>query len=416
MFENLFTYPAVLSRHINAPFAQEREQYLTHRARDGTAKETLLRIARELLVIVEEMDLSGNNKITDRDIKLAAKRWASKQIQRNRAHGAKHPQILFIQVARDWLGFIGQLKTKKVRPSPPCPMVEDFASYMKNERGLSEATIFTRSWYIKLFIKWLTTQKCTINNVSVADIDKFITRQQCKQNWSRVTCAHCTSSLRTFFRHAERRNWCANGIADAIESPRIFKQEALPVGPAWEDVQKLLGSTETNVPVDIRDRAILILLAIYGFRSNEVIHLTLDDLDWEQEIINIYRSKSRITQTYPLIHSAGEAVLEYLKKVRPKAQCRNIFLTVRAPFQPISSSSIYRIVNKRMLKLGIEAVHKGPHSLRHACAAHLVSEGFSLKEIGDHLGHRSAFATRTYAKVDINGLREVADFDIGGLL
>jgi site-specific recombinase XerD len=45
-----------------------------------------------------------------------------------------------------------------------------------------------------------------------------------------------------------------------------------------------------------------------------------------------------------------------------------------------------------------------------------MSEGFSLKEIGDHLGHRSAIATRIYAKVDLDGLREVANFDIGGVL
>jgi hypothetical protein len=44
-----------------------------------------------------------------------------------------------------------------------------------------------------------------------------------------------------------------------------------------------------------------------------------------------------------------------------------------------------------------------------------VSEGFSLKEIGDHLGHSSAYATRIYAKVDLDGLREVANFDLGGL-
>jgi integrase/recombinase XerD len=54
--------------------------------------------------------------------------------------------------------------------------------------------------------------------------------------------------------------------------------------------------------------------------------------------------------------------------------------------------------------------------LRHACAGHLVEEGFSLKEIGDHLGHRSSSATRIYAKVDLPGLREVATFDLGGLI
>jgi integrase/recombinase XerD len=43
------------------------------------------------------------------------------------------------------------------------------------------------------------------------------------------------------------------------------------------------------------------------------------------------------------------------------------------------------------------------------------SRALSLKEIGDHLGHRGAYATRTYAKVDLVGLREVSAFDLGGL-
>jgi len=64
----------------------------------------------------------------------------------------------------------------------------------------------------------------------------------------------------------------------------------------------------------------------------------------------------------------------------------------------------------------VETTHHGPHTLRHACAMHLVAEGLSLKEIGDHLGHRSTAATRVYAKVDLVGLREVAAFDLGELL
>ena len=69
-----------------------------------------------------------------------------------------------------------------------------------------------------------------------------------------------------------------------------------------------------------------------------------------------------------------------------------------------------------LAQLNIQSLRHGPHSLRHACASHLLAEGFSLKEIGDHLGHRSASATRTYAKVDLVGLRAVANFDLGGLV
>jgi site-specific recombinase XerC len=45
-----------------------------------------------------------------------------------------------------------------------------------------------------------------------------------------------------------------------------------------------------------------------------------------------------------------------------------------------------------------------------------MSENFTLKEIGDHLGHRSLASTRIYAKVDLQGLRQVADFDLGGII
>ena len=49
------------------------------------------------------------------------------------------------------------------------------------------------------------------------------------------------------------------------------------------------------------------------------------------------------------------------------------------------------------------------------CATRLLAEGLSLKEIGDHLGHRSTSATCTYAKVNMVSLREVGSFDLGDL-
>jgi site-specific recombinase XerD len=45
-----------------------------------------------------------------------------------------------------------------------------------------------------------------------------------------------------------------------------------------------------------------------------------------------------------------------------------------------------------------------------------LAAGFSLKQIGDQLGHRSAAATRVYAKVDLDGLRQVAELDLEGML
>jgi integrase/recombinase XerD len=170
-----------------------------------------------------------------------------------------------------------------------------------------------------------------------------------------------------------------------------------------------IGDSE---PRDIRDRAILMLLTIYGLRSGEVRKLRLTDLDWSREIITVQRQKQHLTQCYPLVHSVGDAILQYLQQVRPHCTRRELFLTALPPFGPLSSGCMYHVVSRRIRRLGIQTRHYGPHCLRHACATHLLANGLSLKEIGDHLGHRSANSTRIYAKVNLAALREVADFDL----
>jgi len=180
-------------------------------------------------------------------------------------------------------------------------------------------------------------------------------------------------------------------------------------------VQRLIASTSGDSARDIRDHAILILLATYGFRSGEVAGLRLENVNWEKEVVSIVRPKQRQSQQYPLVSEAGEAILRYLQQVRPRCARREVFLTLKAPFRRLSQGALYHLVSTRLGALGIQVPRRGPHSLRHACAGRLVAERVSLKEIGDHLGHRSAYATRIYAKVDLVGLREVANFDLGGL-
>lgn len=212
------------------------------------------------------------------------------------------------------------------------------------------------------------------------------------------------------------RGWCNSLIPDSIQGPRLFCQESLPSAPSWEDIRRLLDSMEINRPCDIRDRAIIMIFAIYGLRVSEVSNFRLDDIKWEHNLITIKRRKQRRSERYPLIPIVGNAIIKYLQIVRPQSSHREVFLTLQAPIKPLSAGGLYNVTSTRIAKLGIHTLHRGPHSLRHACAAHLVSEGLSLKEIGDHLGHRSSTATRIYAKVDLPKLRGVAEFDFGGAL
>lgn len=413
MFEKLFKYPKVLARHRDGPFAKERERFLLHKHEQGAARATLVSIARELLVVARELRPNPGRAISLAEVQAAADRWARRQRRRGRSQGLHWPACRFAQVARDWLRFLGRLQESEREAVPYAPLLEDFASVLHGERGLSPSTIGSYSWQVSQFLGWLSACARPFAQVTVRDVDAYLALRG--QSWSRVSSATSAKALRAFFRHAERRGWCVGGIADAIECPRIFRQEALPAGPCWEEVRQLIPSAQSTQPRDIRDRAILLLFSVYGWRSGEVRRLRLEDIDWERERVVVARSKQRRSQEYPLTRTAGEAIVRYLLQVRPRCRWREVFLTLKAPFRPLSPSGLYHVASSRFLRLGIAALHRGPHSLRHACAAHLLAQGLSFKEIGDHLGHRSPDATRVYAKVDLAGLREVARFDLGRL-
>ena len=160
----------------------------------------------------------------------------------------------------------------------------------------------------------------------------------------------------------------------------------------------------------------MLLLAVYALRSGEVRALKLDDVDWEKNLLFVPRTKGRKTRALSALPHGWPSHHPLSPGGRPRSSYREIFLTVEAPIQPLRASSLWTIVAKRALSLDPPVEPHGPHALRHACATHLLAQGLSLKEIGDHLGHRLLKTTAVYAKVNLTGLREVANLSLGGLL
>ena len=415
MLESLFKYPAVLARHRNAPLFEERDRYLRHRAQQGCAHETLLRIARELPQVVQLLDMPSKSLVTAQQISIAAERWARQQCRRGRAHSFKWSRELFVQVATDWLRFLGRLDEPTAKPLPFEGLIEEFCRVDEHRTwsifGNNLATIPGMSNSSSNGVKnttipgWLFSSPILTHSLS----------SRSDKGWCRVSIATSAKALKAFFRYAGQRCWCHPMIAPAIQGPRLFSQDSLPSGPSWEEVERLIGCMAPDQPRDIRDRAIILLFALYGLRSSEVARLRLEDIDWESSRLSVYRSKQRKAQTYPLTSTVGHAIIRYLRTVRQQSSHREIFLTLKAPLRPLSVGGLYNIVSRCIANAEVQTRHKGPHALRHACAMHLVSEGLSLKEIGDHLGHRSTSATRIYAKVNLAQLRRVADVDLGGL-
>lgn len=413
MFDRLFSRPWVVSRHAKAPFAEERIRYLAYCEQRGDTRATLLLKARELLWIARRL-----RKYPDLDVSMAqlwglTGHWRDRECACGQRLNKQWSRRRFIHVATAWLRYLGYLR----KPEAPIPFqarMEEFCLWALHERGLSPTTIEASRRQITQFLRWYGELEQPLEQIRATDIDAYLADGH-HRGWSRITVHNVAGALRAFFRYGAQQGWCTVNLADTIRGPRIYALEGLPTAPTWADVQRLFAGLEPTRPKDIRDRAILMLLAIYGLRESEVIQLCLEDLDWEHDLLHVARVKRREAMTYPLLPSVGNAICDYLRAVRPASPHRQVFLGLISPHQPLSRGGIYDIVAPRLKALNLQIRHYGPHSLRHACAARLMAQGCSLKEIGDHLGHHSTSATRIYAKVDLAGLREVAAFDLGEL-
>jgi site-specific recombinase XerD len=300
-------------------------------------------------------------------------------------------------------------------PSPYNHHLQEFLTFFKHERGFADATIVNRKRSLKPFLAWLVGQCIPLSAVSPVVITKYFTSSVAGK-WKRTSVSFHVQSLRSFFRYASVRGWCAAGIAESIDAPRLYTYENLPQGPSWEEVRKLLASVNGTSPVQIRSRCTILLCSVYGLRVGEVCRMRLDDIDWAEEKICVRRSKQRKVQTYPLTIEVGNALLRYLKEVRPRCTYREVLLTLRRPYRPVSVGALSTMTQKVQKRLGLKLKRYRPHVLRHACATHLLAHGLTLKEVGDHLGHVSVAATRIYAKVDLTALREVAALDVRPLI
>jgi integrase/recombinase XerD len=417
MFDRLFRIPWVLARQRNGPLVEERLRFLAHCAEQQMSRRTLRSIARYTLIAAEFLCLAKRTceAVTRGEVEAKVNRWLARRSRRSTVQQIRLLGVDFTGHVIRWLTFLGRLQPAAKVHQPYAAHIAKFLD-LARERGLSPQTIANYDRVLRHFLAQIDEANLRLKALTVVQFDKLVIKKVNDDGYARNTIQRWASVLRVFFRFAEERDWCRQGLASAIMVPRVYTHEGLPIGPTWSDVKRLLAATERGRSIDIRDRALLMLLAVYGLRAGEVAALCLKDFDWEREVLNIPHSKSQRPRTYPLCRSVGDAVLRYLREVRPRSDRRQVFLTLVPPFRSLSAKSLGRAVHRRLHALELSLPHYGSHVLRHACATHLLSQGLSLKEIGDHLGHRSPDATRIYTKVDLAALRTVGDFNLEGLL
>ena len=410
MFETLYKDPATIERYRLAPLLEERERYLCAVLSSGVVGDVARRVARTQLALMDLLSLPD----ADVPIGFATVEAAVRERCRNLPAVSAAD---FRRHALRWLRFLGWLEEPVRDAHPHARQVEAFSAWMRDDRGLSEATVGNCRYESDRLFVWAAGRSLMLADMTIGDVDEFLAARIAGGALRRTSARAAAGCLRSFFRFAEARNWCRPGIAGGIMPPLAYPDRPVPKGFDRDEVERLLVTTEGSTPADVRDRAVLTILATCGLRAGEVGALRVEDVDWERDMLRVFRPKTGRTDTFPLIPAVGNALMDYLLKVRPDAgRERALFLTLQAPFRPLTSGSIGMIVRSRAKRLGITGKRLGAHALRHAAAQRLVDKGCGFKTVGDFLGHSSLSATSTYAKIDLASLRRVADIRLKELL
>lgn len=412
MIDSIFKRQYTKALHKSAPFLCEREAYLGHMQALGRTKPYLQKTATTMLHIIRLLGLTELRDVDNVEIKNAALQWASEESWQKNLHGKRTSADSFMYSAQRWLRFQNVLVMPKRAEFWFDSQLAEFRRAIELD-GQKPVTCESRLSQTRQFLQWVTTRRTSIQTITTADIDDYADSQlNAKFSPSSVDSTYRT--LQLFFRYAETRGWCACCFSSSLKSPFRRRRRSEPMGPTWREVKRLTNSCDRGTPGDLRAKAMILLCSIYGLRNGEVTRLCLNDLDWQNEIMTVRRSKSGRVQQFPIQYEVGEAIIDYLKGARPQSPCRHLFMTPLPPYRPLRT--LWPIIGRRMRKLNIVSKRVGSHALRHACATELLRKGASLKEIADFLGHQNLYSVGIYAKHDLRSLREVANMSLAGVL
>ena len=305
---------------------------------------------------------------------------------------------------------LGAIPAEKISVSPRTPSercTEAYEVYLREVRGLAEATIIN---YVPFICKFLKDRfgdgPLTLSQLCASDVARFVQRQASHLHRKRAKLL--TTALRSFFRYARYLGRTKLDLAAAVPAVADWSMSSIPRAITTEQVRQLLASINRRTAMGCRDYAILLLLARLGLRSGEVASLELDNIDWNTGQLSV-RGKSGQRSELPLPAEVGEAIAAYLQHGRPQSTSRRVFLRAKAPIRGFrGASGVGSIVRHRLQRAGLNAPTHGAHQFRHGLATQMLRHGASLDEIGEVLGHHNPQTTTIYTKVDLDALRALA--------
>lgn len=292
------------------------------------------------------------------------------------------------------------------------------ASYDRYLEQVVGAAISTRERYrciVRRFIfSYCGTHEPDWSSLSAQAISDFVRHEAaCRHGYGRKAPS---VAIRSFLRFLVFQGEIRAGLEAAAPAPPQWTHMALPVRLTPEEVERVVSVYRDGADRNLRNYAMLLLLARLGLRAGEVIALRLEDIDWFEGRLFIRPGKTHQERCLPLMHEVGSALAAYLKDGRPQSTSRRVFLRDRVPFTPLASNCIVGwIVNQALHRAGVaKRPRLGSHLFRHTAASGMLNQGASFKDVADVLGHRCLQTTGLYAKLELEALTDVALPWLGG--
>jgi len=285
------------------------------------------------------------------------------------------------------------------------PLLDEFGDALWLEDGLARNTLESYRRDLRQLAAWLRdTRARNLLTANHADLLGYLaSRFQARARAS--STARVLSSVKRFYQFALREGKVEVDPTLDIDAPK--RSRSLPKSLTEKDVESLLAAPNLELPLGLRDRAMLELLYASGLRVSELVTLSVAQLSQDMGVVRILGKGSK-ERLVPVGEIALDWVRRYVKEARPVLlrgrQCHALFVTSRA--QAMTRQAFWHLIKRYAVQAGIRPTIS-PHTLRHAFATHLLNHGADLRVVQLLLGHADISTTQIYTHVARERLKQL---------
>ena len=268
-------------------------------------------------------------------------------------------------------------------------MLNNFVNYMRNEKSMSENTIYNYASDLTQFKNYI---KKDLDRAERKDIENFIAHLK-EQGMTASSIHRKVAAIKSFYKFTVKKEYIKDNPALLIESGKLERK--LPRPLSEDDINRI-----SNTARSLRDKTIIETLYGAGLRRSELITLKKTSINWEKGVLHI-KGKGRKERLVPLNGYA----LSLLKLYCDSHDSEWVFPSPRGGH--LSSRRLNEIIAEDASKARIKGVT--PHRFRHSFGTHLYAKGIDSKVLQDLMGHESINTTAIYAKVCVD--RNITEYN-----